>query len=309
MQIDVNLERTAEDLITEFGAGTLLRLFSAATSGGSYTSATSAVLVSGVERYELHDANGVPGTTWYKTRVEASNGGAWTDYSDPFQSTALVGYCTVDDVGEQLSLGDSDKRYNLIADMIVAVSGDIDAQCGRQFYRLPQVSGDATVYLDVLRAGQHSLALATLGAGTTDGRALDIISTTHLYVRASESSAYEELTEGTDFVLRRGDGPGVAGTDWPWEDVYLLPGGKYTSWPVGIGAVKHIGPLGFPRIPAPVARGCANEVRERLRQSITGYQQPDGVNQFGTPIFLTGATQDMRTLSRPPWVKRSWAAI
>lgn len=309
MQVDINLSRPAADLITEFGAGAKIYLYSAATSGGSYSAVGSGtLLVSGTERYEVIDSAGTPGTTWYKFRVGNTGATAFTDYSDPWLSTSLVAYATLDDLRETLALGTAVGHDNLLTDLLVDVSEDITTACFRSFYRDPQVSGDVTVYFDV-ECPERSLAASLRRPYTIDGRALDIVSVTNLYVRDDESSAYREVLAGdTGYYLEAGDFPGQAGTDWPYVDITLSPVATDNVFPRGKRAVKLVGALGFPKVPKVVKRATVSEARERFRQSIGGGPAQIGVTAFGSPIFLTGDSPDLRRLMRWPYSRKQWVS-
>lgn len=217
-------------------------------------------------------------------------------------------YADLDDLVATMALDSTvTSRYGLLSDLLGDTSADIASECMRSF-AVP--TADATVYVDV---GCYSASLKEAsGTGrTTDGRALDIVSITNLYVRDSETSSYVEVTAGdTGYYLESGPaGAGVAGTDWPYEDVSLSPsGGTYNVWPLGKRAVKIVGKLGFPAIPAVVKRATISETRERFRQSIGGGPVQAGVNQFGTPIFVTGNSHDMRRILRAPFSLRRMVA-
>ena len=309
MYIVVNLTEDSADVIAEFGTGANLYLLSSSSESGSYTDATSVAITSGIEQYELVDAAGTA-STWYKTQVGNSAGSIRGSLSAAFRATSLVAYATIDDVRRTLTT-DSVAHDNLLSDMLTDVSADIDAACQRRFYRDPQVSGTVTVYADVLCAGERSLAEAMVTPFFVDGRPLDIVSITNLYTRADESSAYVEVTAGDTGYYLDGysKGVGVFGTDWCYEDVTLSPvSTTVTTWPVGRRAVKIVGVLGFPKVPASVRRATVSEVRERFRQSIGGGPMPAGVNQFGQPIFLTGDSPDMRRVTRKPFSRREMVA-
>lgn len=310
VSVVINLGPTAASLITQYGASAKLYLESAATEGGAYSAVSSTALVSGTERYTIVDAAGTPGTTWYRFAPGTSSAVDAAAYSDPWLSTSLTAYATLDDLRATMDFPDT-SRDALLEDMLRDASADIDAACGRSFYRSPQVTGTETAYVDVTRAGMRSLALASGGGGFTDGRALDIVSITTLEVRASETSSYTAIAAGdTGYYLQAGDGALGEGA-WPYEDVILSPAGSTTTWPVGFRAVKVTGVRGFSAVPPSVRRAVIDETRERWRQGPGGGPTQQGVNQFGTPIFLTGDSPQLRRITRvgSPFLKRSWASL
>lgn len=241
-------------------------------------------------------------TTWTVTRgydsttaATHSNGATITYVPDA--------YASLSDLLATMAV-DGTTRYDLLTDMLGDVSRDIDAACMRTF-AVPTV--DATVYVDI-EDTEDELSEASCGQ-TTDGRRLDFVSITSLWVRYSEVDTYVQLTQDTDWFLKPGPpGTGVAGTDWPWEDIELAKYGSLYVFPEGLRGVKIIGKLGFPAVPPSVKRATISEVRERFRQSIGGGQAPAGVNQFGTPIFLTGDSPDMRRVLRHPFSLRGYVA-
>jgi hypothetical protein len=301
-RIVVNLLQSADDLIDTYSSGAKLYLDSSTTEDGSYSAVTNTALVSGQEQYELEDLTGTT-STWYKARVGNTGGTTYSDHGPALQATALLSYASLWDVLPTMQLGTATGHHALLSDLLADVTADVDTMTGRTFTRVPQVTGTETFYLDVRMAGQRSLSIAA-GDHCTDGRALDIVSVTSLYVRDSESGDYVEITAGdTGYLLRPGYGPGVAGTDWPYEDVLLSPAGSRTYWPLGLAAVKVIGVRGFPKVPGMVKRAVISEVRERFRQSIGGGPTQAGINQFGTPIYVTGSTQEFRMLGKHPYRK------
>lgn len=291
------------------------------------TSLAVAISSTGATSMTVADYLGFPSTGQFSVlidsellRVTAGNGTtSWTvtrGYGGTTAATHLINatvthvldaYATVSDVLATMDLPDT-SRYAFLTDLLARGAAFLNDRTGRRFWRDPQTTGDATVYFDVTRGGYDSLSFATEGLGTTDGRALDIISTTTLSVRESETSSYTALTEGTDFVLRRGVLTGIAGTDIPWEDVRLLPTGRYPTWPTGYAAVKHIGPLGFPAVPTMATLANVDLAREWYRQGPGGGPSQQGVNQFGVPVLLTGLPPSVKEFIAQ-YSKRSYAAV
>lgn len=85
-----------------------------------------------------------------------------------------------------------------------------------------------------------------------------------------------------------------------------------TRWPTGKRAVKIVGKVGtFPAIPDAVKRANIDKAREAYRAGPGGGAVQSGVDQFGTPIFNTGAPASYGDLIRPgsPYLKRSWRNV
>lgn len=312
MRIVVNLTEDSDDVLAEFSAGAKLYLLSSTTEDGSYTDVTSAAIVSGTEQYELTDAAGTS-STWYKTQVGNDSGSLRGSLSEAFRATAWDAYATVDDLLRTVDVpqgSGSSERHNVLADLLRAGREQTDADCGRTFLRVPQVSGTVTVHFDIANGGCRSLVSAIGHPYTTDGRALDIVSVTSLWYRDNEEADYVSLgTQDTDWFLEAGHGPGIAGTDWPYEDITLSARNTARStWPTGKRAGRMVAVLGFPRIPLAVTRANVDRARDAYRVASGSGPATAGVNQFGVPVFQTGMSESYRRLIAPGsvYLKRSW---
>jgi hypothetical protein len=173
IRIVINLSEDSADVLSIYGAGAKVYLDSAATEGGSYSNVTSTTVVSGTEQYELTDSAGTS-ATWYKTRVGDSGGTSYSSYSAAFQATAWGAYATADDLLATMDVpsgtGSSNRRA-VLSDLLMDAKAQTDTDCARTFLRVPQVSGDITVYCDINHAGHSSLVSAIGIPYTTDGRA------------------------------------------------------------------------------------------------------------------------------------------
>lgn len=312
MRIVINLSEDSADVLSIYSAGAKVYLDSATTETGSYSNVTSTAVVSGTEQYELTDANGTS-ATWYKTRVGNSGGTAYSSYSAAFQATAWDAYATLDDLRRATPGVAGTTHDNVLSQVLLDAKAATDTDCARTFLRVPQVSGDVTVYCDVNHSGYSSLVSAIGIPYTVDGRALDIVSVTSLWYRDSETSSYVQIAAGdTGFYLEAGTGPGLAGSVWPYEDITLSPASAtITVWPTGKRAVKIIGALGFPSIPDAVKRANIDHAREAFRQAIGTGPVQEGVNRFGVPVYATGKPESYRDLTRPTsvHVKRSHRTV
>lgn len=265
---------------------------------------TSAAFTILVDTELLRVTAGYGTTTWTVTRGYLSTTAA-THSSGATVTYVPDAYADLDDL--IATMGDMGTgRYALLTDMLADVSSDISSHCMRSFF-VP--TADETFYVDIEEA-KDCLSEASEEGRTTDGRALDFVSITSLYVRQTEADAYVELVAGDQsWWLEPGPkGSGTAGVDWPWQDVELSP---YSSVPVfwpGRRAVKIIGRLGFPVIPPVVKRATISETRERFRQSVGGGPMQIGQNAFGQPIFLTGMSPDMRRVLGHPFSLRDLVA-
>ncbi len=300
-----------DDIIDAYGAGAVVRVSRGITDSVDDAAEIGIfAVVAGTTAYEYPDPDGTVGTDRYFIRYSTASPTVDDDYSDwdgPILAGALDAYAEYADLVSSLSLGEAipSTRESLLRDLLGDVSEELDGATHRTFLRTPQVSGTETFYLDVPydKGGRCSLVLAA-GDHCTDGRALDIVSVTTLEIRQSEQASYVSIAAGdTGYFLESGYGPGVAGIDWPYEDITLSPRGSYTTWPTGKRAVRIVGVRGFPKVPRAVKRGVLSETAERFRQRIGTGPTEVGVNQFGTPIFQTGSTSEYRTLLWFPYRK------
>lgn len=313
----VSLEPSSAELLTMFGAGALIR-WEYSADNSSWSEGGTEAIVSGTEVYVIEYLAGTSATYLRSRYSKASPSVAadYSGYSDVTQGGAWTAYATITDLTETMDVPTgtgSSARRNLLADLLIKGRERIDSDCFRTFLRVPQVSGTVTVYCDVRYSGYSSLVSAIGHPYTVDGRALDIVSVTSLWYRERETGTYTEIAAGdTGYYLESGYGPGIAGTDWPYEDITLSPSSATrTTFPTGKRAIKIIGALGFPRIPEMVGHANIDKARQDYRSGPGGGAQQRGVNQFGVPIFEDGITGTYKALTRPgsPYVKRSFRAM
>jgi len=90
IHLEVLVADAIDLLATEaYGAGALLRWESCATVDGDpvpYAEGGTVALVSGTSVYDVWDAAGVEGVTWYRTRISDAAGTTFSPYSTPFQT-------------------------------------------------------------------------------------------------------------------------------------------------------------------------------------------------------------------------------
>lgn len=244
-------------------------------------------------------------TTWTVTRGYGST----TAATHLISSTVTLIPDTLAQLGDltpMLALGTDTTRHGMLSDILVSVTQDIHADCQRSFLQ----GATATFYADVRYGGKSSLLEAIGRPRFVDGRALDLVSVTTLEARDSETGSYTAIAAGDTGYYLDGwsTGVGIYGTDWAFEDIVLSIQATYPTWPVGKRAVKVTGIPGFPAVPPAVEWACLAEASERFRQRISGGAQPEGVNQFGTPMFLTGASSEMRRIRGEPYSLRRMVA-
>jgi hypothetical protein len=97
IHLQVVVPDTAELLALEaYDAGALLRWESSAEIDGIYVEGGTIALVADVSLYDIWDAAGVEGTTWYRRRLSDAGGTTFSAYSDPFQTSIHDLYLSTD---------------------------------------------------------------------------------------------------------------------------------------------------------------------------------------------------------------------
>jgi hypothetical protein len=265
--IRVNVDNP-DDKITEFSAGAKLYWARDNTSAtGLFTDATgNTLLIAGQTQYEIIDATGATGH-YYRTRIGNTGGTAFDDWAPVFQAGASTAYATLDALREYVNVPNT-SQDNLLSDLLVDASGYLDAQCGRDFYRHPQVSGTEIRTFDGtgtsrLRVRAGIVSLTTVEIATQTGGTFTALGATAWMLDPSDKSDTE--TYGT---------VQLTGLGTP----YFAP---------GYGTVRLTGVFGWAAPPAMIRKATLDLAREWYRQG-PGGGGPVGVNQFGTPIFGAG---------------------
>jgi hypothetical protein len=84
IHLEVTVQNAAELLAAEaYGPGALLRWESAALQAGPWAEGGTVALVSGTTVYDVWDSAGLPGVTWYRTRVSDSGGTTFSAFTAP----------------------------------------------------------------------------------------------------------------------------------------------------------------------------------------------------------------------------------
>ena len=279
MLIRVNVN-APDDKITEFGVGAKLYWARDNTSAtGPFTSASGSVtLVADQSQYEIIDATGVAGH-YYRTRVGNSAATSFDEWSTVFQAGAPTAYASFDDLREYLSLPDASKD-NLLADILAAASGYIDAKCGRDFYRHPGVTGTEVRTFD---GGLYDVFVKP-----------GLVSVSSVAVATATGGSFGSPLSASEWIL----GPRDKASDESYHWLSLSDVSTYSYWPVGYGTVQITGVFGSATIPPLVTKATLDLAREWYRQG-PGGGGPIGINQFSVPIFASGLPTTVRdTISR-----------
>lgn len=262
IKLTLNIDNTA-DLMASTAYGTAARaIIERGTAvAGPYSVAGTAMLVSGTTQYEWWDAVGTT-ASWYQFRISDSGGTALSAYSDPFRATALAAYGTLDDLLERLNLPD-ESRYNLLSDLLVAASAQLDTEAGRQFYRIPQVDGTTTRYYDspggsVLRLPEGCTSLTEVAVASQTGGAYTTLGTAEWRLRPSDPE------------------PG-----WPYTELVLTDLAT-TSFAAGFDTIKLTGVFGWSTVP-----GLVKEAVIQMAQQMYNRSQTADTGLVGTPELGT----------------------
>lgn len=226
-----------------------------------FAAAGTVALVSTTSQYEWWDGSGTT-SSWYRFRLFDGSSG-YSAYSDAWRATALVAYATLDDLLERINMPD-ESRYNLLSDLLVDISGQLDAECGRQFYRIPQVSGTTTRTYD--GDGSDTLLIPE-----------GIVSITTISVYDQQYGTATALG-ANDYVLR----PSHPAPGWPYSRVILTGEGTYANFTSGFGTVSITGVFGWSAVPELVHLAVLERAQEAYHQSQTREAGTVGLPEMGT---------------------------
>jgi hypothetical protein len=260
IRIRVNVD-DVDGKLEQYGAGAKLYWARDNTSStGAFTDASGSLdLVTSLTAYDVDDTTGQPGH-WYRTRVGNLAATDFSAWSPVFQAGELLAYATVTDLREELRLPASDhSRDNLLADLLRDASDWLTTECGRDFYRHPQVSGTETRLYD-LRAGDTVIVD-------------DIVSLTTVEYAYSTGTAYAIL-DAAGWTLA----PRLAS---PYGVLELTDAGLLEHFYAGTGTVRLTGVFGFAAVPRAVRRATLDIARELYQQSVGG--RPVGLEYGRVP--------------------------
>lgn len=118
IHLEVIVPDTAELLAIEaYGPGALLRWESGTDPAGPFVEGGTEPLVADVSLYDIWDAAGVVGVTWYRTRISDAGGTTFSDYSAPFETAAHGLYLSLTQAREfGLGVGMEDQALLILLD-------------------------------------------------------------------------------------------------------------------------------------------------------------------------------------------------
>jgi len=185
-----------------YGPGALLRWESCATVDGNpvpYAEGGTVALVSGTSVYDVWDAAGTEGVTWYRTRVSNAAGSTFSPYSTPFQTAAHGMPLSVTQMRAFVTTSLSDEALLILLD---AAAEAIVAEIGYPGSRTERLHAHG----DLLMLSLPALSVASV---TEDGTLLD-------------PDDYE-LSSSGQTLRRLDDGPSPAHRWHGWVVIACLP--------------------------------------------------------------------------------------
>lgn len=264
-------------LLTDmFGAGALIRVERSSTGGGAgFTEIGTEAIASGTTLYEHEDATGITGD-YYRWRFSNAGGTRLSDYSDEVRAGGDSAYASVADLEELLPDTNVMRDRNFLWDALIAATNYISDECGRDFFRHPQVSGTESRILRTVRGDR-----LIVNAG--------IVSLTTVEYAASFGDDWTALgAENTDWYL---DDPVTTRTMNGEEitsyfSVRLPSNGTLTTWYAGPRRARLTGVFGWSDIPSHPHRGALALAREFVARKLTSAGGPTGDEGFGpiTPL-------------------------
>ena len=180
-------------------------------------------------------------------------------------------YRAVQALRETLGLPDN-SRDNLLADCLRRASDWIGAECNRDFYRHPQVTGT-------------EVRTYHLGAAATYIRD-DIISLTTVEYPLGTGQAYTVLT-AANYTLDPATVDGV-----PFDALYLSDVGILSSFSAGYATVRLTGVFGYLSVPGLIEQATLDLAREMYQQGPGG--RTVGVDFGRLPLSVQRAIAKFR---------------
>jgi hypothetical protein len=271
IQITIDLALPSADLITGYGAGAKLYLYSSATQGGSYALVTSTVLISGTEQYEIWDSAGTD-TTWYKSRVGDSAGASFSDYSDPFQTsvTPQAGYTNLARVKARLGIDDASDDTTL-QDAIDGANGECVEYIGA--YLGP--SADTVRTYDGRDAVRDQRRLRIKGG---------IRTLTQVEIAWFTGASFAVATLA-DFILGPNPQDLEPGQPYLYIDISEVPAGSYPYFPPYINNVRLTGTFSYAASPSTIVEVATDLASRKWQSRKPGAAYAGGGGEFGTTIY------------------------
>lgn len=280
----------ADELLntSAFGAGALIRVESATSSGGTFAEIGTVALVAATYLYTYYDQTAATGL-YYRTRYSNSGNTNRSDYSDEFQATAASGlYCSLYDAKQRLGIAATDTTDD---------------------ENLLQFCVEATA---LIKGFTHrDLAPTTLTAAlydgydaVEDGRCLlipDGIRSISLLEIATNTGATFTTVASGDYFIR----PTAQERDpgWPGTEVWItdIPSSSTTTpyFPPGFANIRITGTGGWSATPDEIASVALNTVVAKWRGRGAGGGDTFTIGGDGERTFTRYLSfEDKATLKR-----------
>lgn len=283
IRVDLSINNVTRLVGTDaYGDDALWRLESATSEDGTYAEIATDDLVAGTNLYSFWDPNGT-NATWYRFRVSTGTpavAGDYSAYSDAYRATALAAYADVDDLMELLPDSPDDTALNWLAGLLVSASSVIDRRSGRQFYRIPQVSGTVTRLYD--GDGTNRIVIPE-----------GIVSVTSLEIATTTGQAFI-TQDASDYFLEPAH-PEAGDSYYIVEITDLILASSFMRFPRGKRNVRVVGVLGYDPAIEIIRLGTLALAREMYALSPTGRGSASGAAGQGSiavPDLLPRATYD-----------------
>jgi hypothetical protein len=261
IKLTLNIDGVNDMIAGPYGTAAKAVVERGTAVAGPFTAAGTALLVANQAQYEVWDTTGTS-DYYYRYRVTDATAVIASAYSDVFRSTSMESYATLDDLLERIQAPD-ETRYNLIGDLLAAVSDQFDTEAGRQFYRIPQVSGEATRLYDGpvgnelrLPEGCVSLSLVEVASGT--------------------GQTYASLPASA-WRLR----PSYPEPGWPYTRLVLTELAT-TGFASGFDTIRLTGVFGWSTVPLLVSEAVLQVAQGSYNRSMTADAGQIGLAELGS---------------------------
>jgi hypothetical protein len=254
--------------LTTFGAGAKIYWERSILQTGPWTDATGNVaLVTATYQYTVTDSSG-SAVLWYRWRYGDAAATTYSAYQDTFQGGQIASYATVAQLAQRISLPDQSK-YALLADILVAVSSQFEQECGRQFYRIPVVSGETVRLYD--------------GNGSREFYLFEgVQSVSKLEVAFVTGGSFQTLSP-TYYFLQ----PNYPYPDWPFTTIALSQWSTIGAFFEGYNTLQITGVFGWASVPALVQEAVLELSAKTWNESKTMHAGVVGLPEIGTVTIGT----------------------
>lgn len=282
----IRLDFTVAGIAAQLTAGyTIVRIYSATTSGGAFTTLEGTVILyAGKEEYTYVDQDGTT-SLWYKTALYGATPGEAAK-SAAVQGSEVAGYCTASDVRRELGMGSGNQQIgaeheDVIWDMVIEATRLIDG-LKRVEPGAYSASGSETRYFP--------------GSGMNYQRIDHAASVSKVEVEETDGT-YTEWTADTDYFTWPYNAAAMGESIRALEVSEKSPTTK-SVFTAGRKRVKVTGVWGIATTPPDtIARACKIQVARFFKRAQQG-QQDAGMSaaESGQMSYVKKLDPDVETL-------------